>query len=470
LKILGPKSIDSKIKEENGEDFNYGEFSLLLEESRKKLEEGHKEGVTLRVYLVNIELSDESPKEIRESMRELGALVRTLGDECVGASLQKKEKPNPATLIGEGKVSAIRQSCKELNVDYVAFDRELSPSQVRNLEKAFHLPVIDRTGIILQIFKRNAKTKEAKTQIEIARLEYLYSRISNSWISWERQRGGGKSAGGAIQRGLGETFLEMEKRRFRDKITALRKELEKIRVTQNVKRSLREGALKIVLVGYTNAGKTTLMNALTNSMLSAKDSLFETLDSSVRTLQGSQGLNILLTDTVGFIKNLPHSLVVSFKSTLEETLHADLLIHVVDASQSHYKDHIKTTENVLNEIGVKDVPVLYIFNKMDRMAHEMNFGKILKKVYPNSLCISGQKEEDIEKVRQEILKFFKKDVVETQFSIDPKDTDLLSLIYSKARVLDSSWEEERVKFKVRMRKEIYESVFSAKRLELGEFS
>ena len=440
---------------------NQVELSIILEESRRKIEKGDVK--FLRAYLVNLELPDEDPHEVRESLRELGALVRTLGDDCVGVTLQKKEKPVPATLIGEGKVLSIKKSCQELKVDYVAFDSELSPSQVRNLEKILGIPVIDRTGIILQIFQRNAKTKEAKTQIEIARLEYLYTRISNSWIAWERQRGGG-----SVQRGLGETFLEMEKRRFRDKISLLKKELEKVRTTQSVKRTGRHDALNVVLVGYTNAGKTTLMNGLTDSELSAKDSLFETLDSSVRKLKGTEGLNILVTDTVGFIRNLPHSLVSSFRSTLEEVLHADLLVHVVDVSQPYFKDHIKTTEQVLFEIGVRDTPVLYIFNKLDRLSHEVNLHRVLKRSYPHSLCISGQSEKDLERLKESILKFFLKDLIEIQCNVSVKNSELLSFIYTHTKILESQWNEDEAFFKLRMRRTTYDNLFLPNRSDLGD--
>ena len=339
------------------------ERSIALEQARIQLEQRSQGG--MNAYLVSLELLDNDPREIQESLVELGSLVRSLGDTPVGVTVQKRARVVPATHIGTGKAEELRQAAKDLKIDYVVFDQELSPSQVRNLEAVIERPILDRAGVILQIFRKNAKTREAKTQVEIAHLEYLAPRISNSWIAFERQRGGG--SGGTRLKGAGETQLELDKRRIREKITSLRKELSRIQTERSTQRKLRSEEFNVVLVGYTNAGKTTIMNALTESHLSAKDALFETLDSAVRTLKGSHNPKVLITDTVGFIRNIPHGLVASFRSTLQEAARADLLIHVVDVSHPHYKDHIQVTDSVLKEVGASEVDRMYVFNKIDEL-------------------------------------------------------------------------------------------------------
>jgi GTP-binding protein HflX len=339
---------------------------------------------------------------------------------------------------------------------------------VRNLERIIERPVLDRTEVILQIFRKNAKTREAQTQVEIARLEYLLPRISNAWIAFERQRG--SSGGAARVRGAGEAQIELDKRRMRDKIVALKRELEKISTEKLTQRKSRRSELSVVLAGYTNAGKTTLMNALTDSHLSARDSLFETLDSSVRTLKVHHKPKILITDTVGFIRHLPHALIASFQSTLNETSEADLLLHVVDVSHPTFKDHIRITDEVLREVGAADVPRLYVFNKFDQLEGEPRLGKILARTYPGCICMSANDPEDIEKLLAAVQEFFLKNMLEVTLevpyqpdleAVDPSQTNeehglpgkvdphAMGLIYGHTRVLETEWESDRVIFKVR---------------------
>lgn len=431
------------------------EKTIELEKARLQLENRDLGG--MKAYLVSLELPEDNPVEIQESLQELGALVRTLGDECLGVTVQKKTKPVPATYIGLGKAEEIKKSCQHLNIDYVTFDQELSPTQVRNLENLISKPVLDRTSIILQIFKKNARSKESRTQVEIAHLEYMAPRLSNAWIAWERQRGGG-GVGGRVK-GSGETQLEIDRRRMKDKIASLKKDLEKIERERETQRKNRIDEWNVVLVGYTNAGKTTLMNALTESQLSAKDSLFETLDSSVRRIRGTNNMNILVTDTVGFIRNLPHGLVASFRSTLEETCKADLILHVVDISNKSYKEHIKVTDEVLRQVGASDVPKIIIFNKIDAIIGEPQLPRILARSYPKSICISSQKEEDIKKFRETIVQFLAQNMIEKVFHVHYEDSKMLSLIYSHTRVLEAKWTQEEGIFKVRMSKSIYHRYF-----------
>jgi GTP-binding protein HflX len=443
------------------------EKSIALESGRLRVE--GRTGGSLNCYLVGVEAPDSEQSELKESLSELGALVRTLGDEVTGVTVQKRARITPATYIGSGKAEELAQRCRELKVDYVAFDVELSPTHVRNLERIIERPVLDRTEVILQIFRKNAKTKEAQTQVEIARLEYLLPRISNAWIAFERQRGG--SGGSARVRGAGEAQLELDKRRMRDKITALRRELEKISTEKLTQRKARRSEFSVVLVGYTNAGKTTLMNALTDSQLSAKDALFETLDSSVRTLKGTHKPKILLTDTVGFIRHLPHALIASFQSTLNETAEADLLVHVVDISHRNYKDHIRITDDVLREVGAADVPRLFVFNKLDQLEGEPRLERILSRTYPGCICMSANRPEDVNRLLEAIEGFFLRNMLEVTIDVPyPQgggasrrgdglssnhtlshgtDARSMGLIYSHARVLDTDWQDDLVRFRVR---------------------
>jgi GTPase len=428
------------------------ERDLARERARQKLETRIQGG--MRAYLVSLESHEDVASDIQESLVELGALVRSLGDSVEGVTVQKKQKVVPATFIGLGKAEEIALTANTLNVNYIVFDQEVSPTQMRNLEKILNLPVLDRAGLILQIFRQNAKTREAKTQVEIAQLEYLAPRISNAWVTFERQRGGGSKTKGA-----GETQLEMDKRRMKDRVASLRKDLEKIAVERKTQRKARADVWNVVLVGYTNAGKTSLMNTLTDSQLSAKDALFETLDSQVRVLKGAGSQRILLTDTVGFIRNLPHGLVASFRSTLEEAAHADLLLHVVDVSHAKFRDHIRVTDDVLKEVGAGEVPRLYVFNKSDLLLGEPHLPKIISKSYPNSLNISAQKPEDATRVKHAIEDYFTKEYVSRYLKIPHEESRLLGVLYQSARVDGTTWTDDCGVFRVRISQSVFEKFF-----------
>jgi GTP-binding protein HflX len=439
------------------------ERSLALERARHQLESRVQGG--LRAYLASLELVDDDPSQVQESLQELGSLVRSLGDEPMGATVQKRARVDAGTFIGQGKAEELRARAVELDCAYVVFDQELSPSQVRNLEKLIDKPVLDRTAVILQIFRKNAKTREAKTQVEIAHLEFLAPRLSNAWIAYERQRGGsgggggGGSGGGTRVRGAGETQLELDRRRMRDRIAGLRRDLEKIRRERETQRKARSDELKVALVGYTNAGKTTIMNALTESQLSAKDALFETLDSTVRLLRGTSKPRVLLTDTVGFIRNLPHGLVASFQSTLDETARADLLVHVVDLSHAHWKDHMRVTDEVLKEVGAGEVPRLLVFNKVDALKGEPRLARILERSHPGSVCVSASSEADMRRLREAILNYFLRDMVEFSIDVPYSDNRLMALVHGHARVLETAWKDDVASFRLRMSKETYARYF-----------
>lgn len=439
------------------------EKGLLLERARLQLENRLQGG--MRAYLVSLELSDADAAQVQEGLQELGSLVRSLGDEPMGASVQKRPRIDPGTFIGQGKAEELRNTARELGCDYVVFDQELSPSQIRNLEKLIERPVLDRTAIILQIFRKNAKTREAKTQVEIAQLEFLAPRLSNSWIAFERQRGGagggsGSGGGGGTRvKGAGETQLELDRRRMRDRIASLKKDLEKIQKERETQRKSRSDELKVALVGYTNAGKTTIMNALTDAQLSAKDALFETLDSTVRHLKGVSKPKVLLTDTVGFIRNLPHGLVASFRSTLEETAKADLLLHVVDVSHPYYKDHMRVTDEVLKDVGAGEVPRLLVFNKLDALKGEPRIARILQRAYPGCVCMSASSENDMRRLRDAILDYFLRGMVEATFEVPYDDSRMMALVHAHTRVLETQWKDDVAVFRVRMSKEVQARYF-----------
>lgn len=338
--------------------------------------------------------------------------------------------------MGIGKIHELAELVKEYGANYVAIDHALSGAQIKNIEKILCCQVLDRSTVILDIFARHAKSKEAKTQIEIARLEYLLPRMVGAWTHFEKQAGGN-----IAMRGAGEKQIEIDRRRARDRIGRLHKKLDTIRMERATQRKLRRNELKVSIVGYTNSGKTTLMNALTHSGMKGENKLFATLDSSVRTIDPGTRPLILLSDTVGFIRKLPPTLVASFKSTLEEVLNADLLLHVVDISSENYEVQMQATEEVLKEIGAGDVPLLTIFNKIDRVEDRL-YAKLLQKRYRNSCVISSFEPEDVKKVRSYIFDFFTEQFAESSLHVPYDNHAAWSLIHKSCVILDASYERE----------------------------
>jgi GTP-binding protein HflX len=318
-----------------------------------------------RVFLVGAEFKSRNPADAgRESLSELGELAATAGGEVIGDGLQKLEAPAPATFIGKGKAEEFAAFCRRNDVDTVIFDDELSPAQSRNLEKIFNCKILDRTALILDIFAQRARTREGKLQIELAQLQHLLPRLTRFWGHLSRQAGGIGMRGGE-----GETQLETDRRRVQDRIARISRELELVRRQRGLQRSARQrGHWPLAsIVGYTNAGKSTLLNALTGADVLVKDILFATLDPTTRRLRLPTNQNVLLTDTVGFIRKLPHGLVEAFKATLEEVVQADLLVHVVDLSHPKAEEQIQAVNAVLDEIGAGEKPTIMVFNKMDRL-------------------------------------------------------------------------------------------------------
>ena len=311
-----------------------------------------------RVVLIGVINQEQDEKKVEEYLDELAFLTRTAGARPIKKFRQQLTRPNPKTYIGTGKISEIKEYNKEHNIDTVIFDEELTPSQLRNVEKMMKIKVMDRTNLILDIFARRAKTAHAKTQVELAQYEYLLPRLTGMWTHLERQRGG------IGTRGPGEREIETDRRIVRDKITRLKNQLARIDKQKATQRKNRGKLVRVALVGYTNVGKSTLMNVLSKSDVFEEDKLFATLDTTVRKV-AIGNLPLLLTDTVGFIRKLPHSLVESFKSTLDEVREADLLLHVVDISHPGFEEQIRIVNQTLHDIGAGDTPSYMVFNKID---------------------------------------------------------------------------------------------------------
>ena len=316
-----------------------------------------------RAVLIGVITKDQDEAKSKEYLDELEFLTYTAGGEVVKRFTQKIDIPNPKTFIGTGKMEEVEAYVKANDIGSVIFDDELSPSQQKNIERLLKCKIIDRTGLILDIFAQRAKTSYARTQVELAQYQYLLPRLTGLWTHLERQRGG------IGMRGPGETEIETDRRIVRDKIALLRKKMETIDKQMAVQRGNRGALIRVALVGYTNVGKSTLMNVISKSDVFAENKLFATLDTTVRKVVIGN-LPFLLSDTVGFIRKLPTQLVDSFKSTLDEVREADLLLHVVDISHPNFEDHIASVNQILSEIGSADKPTVMVFNKIDAYTHE----------------------------------------------------------------------------------------------------
>lgn len=315
-----------------------------------------------RAILIGVISSGQDEAEVEEYLEELSFLAETAGAEPLKRFTQKIDIPNPKTFVGKGKIEEIAQYVSENNVDIAIFDDELSPSQLRNIEKALECRVLDRTNLILDIFARRARTSHARTQVELAQYQYLLPRLTGLWTHLERQRGG------IGLRGPGETEIETDRRIIRDRISLLKEQLKKIDTQMSVQRKNRGKMVRVALVGYTNVGKSTLMNLLSKSEVFAENKLFATLDTTVRKVVIGN-LPFLLSDTVGFIRKLPHDLVESFKSTLDEVRESDLLIHIVDISHQNFDDQITVVNETLRELGASEKPLIIVFNKTDAFSY-----------------------------------------------------------------------------------------------------
>ena len=414
-----------------------------------------------RALLISIRTPDVSQHEVDESLSELARLVNTLGFSVVGTKTQRQKSTKQLSVLGTGKLEELATLTGESEAEFdtdkfdsnefddadfnellasddiqeqanvVVFDCELSPNQLRNVETALGVEVYDRTRVIIEIFSKHARTRTAKLQVEIARLNYLTPRIRDE-NSGDRERQKG--------RWIGETAFEVNRRRIRDKIADLKKELKKLQKEMQGRRSGRVEQLCVALVGYTNAGKSSLMRALTDSEVLVEDKLFATLDTTVRTLQPPTQPRILISDTVGFIKKLPHDLVASFHSTLEEAKDADLLLYVVDASDQNFVSQLAVVDQVLAQLNVDFNNKLLLLNKVDCLTEEQQLD--LLETYPDALQISTRDKSDVAVVHQEIQDFLEKKMCSACFHIPYTASGIMGEIHSKMLVIDEQYHED----------------------------
>ena len=398
-----------------------------------------------RALVVAVQLPDASDVEFEASLTELRQLAKTLGFEVVGTFTQKRASFDSAGYLGAGKRKELHEQVTLDRADLVLVDHDISPSQAHKLEKEVGCEVMDRTMVILEIFHRHARSSAARAQVEIARLGYMAPRMREAAkLAGPKDRARSGTGG----RSGGESHGELDRRKIRDRIAELQKELDAMglgRKTQRARRQDRQGLARVALVGYTNAGKSTLMRGLTGSEVLVADKLFATLDTTVRTLHPESVPRVLVSDTVGFIKNLPHGLVASFKSTLDEALDATLLAHVVDASDPGFERQIAVTEEVLDEIGAQAVPRLLVFNKIDRGGDEA----ALRAKYPGCIVMSARREGDVAKLRAAIVAFFQRHLVEAEIFLPWAAQKLRGEIFADCEVLEERAEGEGAFLRVR---------------------
>jgi GTP-binding protein HflX len=395
---------------------------------------------------------DACPTALRDSLAELGELTMTAGGEVIDNGIQKMESLSPATFIGKGKAEEFADFCRRNDVDTVIFDDDLSPAQCRNLEKIFECKILDRTSLILDIFAQRARTREGKMQIELAQLQHLLPRLTRFWGHLSRQSGGIGMRGGE-----GESQLEADRRKVSERIDKIERDLDAVRrqrATQRAGRQRSQWPLASI-VGYTNAGKSTLLNALTGSDVLAKDILFATLDPTTRRLKLPTNQNVLLTDTVGFIKKLPHGLVEAFKATLEEVVRADLLLHVVDISHAQAEEQIAAVNSVLAEIGADEKSTVMVLNKMDRLNSEgtgAGSGALnrLQEIFPHAVAISAATGEGIPALLAEIGTQLRPKREFLELQIPHEQSALIARLHKVGQVIERRYNGKTARFKARI--------------------
>jgi GTP-binding protein HflX len=401
---------------------------------------------TERVYLIGIALRQQSPAEVEESLDELQELAGTAGGTVVGRAMQRLEHPHPATCIGTGKAEQLKLICQAENVDTVIFDDELTPAQGRNLERVFECKILDRTSLILDIFGQRAQTREGKLQVELARLRHLLPRLTRYWTHLSRQKGGIGMRGGE-----GETQLEADRRKVQERIEKLGRELGEVRRQRSTQRHGRQRHQWPLasIVGYTNAGKSTLFNALTGATVLEEDQLFATLDPTTRRLQLPTNQNVLLSDTVGFIRKLPHQLVEAFKATLDEVVQADLLLHVVDVTSPRAGEQIEAVNAVLEEIGAHTKPTMTVFNKVD-LFEDGDPGPGWHNAHAGAVCVSAKTGKGFEGLMAELGTRLRPVREFVEVIIPHGRAALLSRLHEVGQVVESKFDGEGGHFKVRI--------------------
>jgi GTPase len=433
-----------------------------------------------RAVLVGVQLAGTSDSDHASDLAELGRLVQTLGYDVVATVTQRRDAIAAAAVLGEGKLKELAAltggkgivpsgaaevktkarakwapavlegdapdtgpdgegDARDSKPSVVVVDHEISPSQARNLERATGAQVLDRTGVIVDIFHRHARSREARIQVEIARLNYVAPRMRESTGTKDRQRG----------KGAGEAAIELDRRKIRDRIAELGQQLIAIQKEQENRRHARQDQLRVALVGYTNAGKSSLMRALTGSQVLVEDKLFATLDTTVRALEPETKPRVLVSDTVGFIKKLPHDLVASFRSTLAEALEASLLLYVVDAADPMHEAQLEVTRKVLREIGAHTVPSMLVFNKSDRIDARERDAIVRRHGAESAMVVSAHNPEDVDALRRAVLAFFEGSMVEDVLVVPYAKQALLGDVYESARVVAEEYDDHGTRLRVR---------------------
>ncbi|CUS98517.1 GTPase HflX [Candidatus Kryptobacter tengchongensis] len=388
-----------------------------------------------RAIVVGVIFPHQTKAQVDEYLDELELLADTAGADVICRIYQEREKPDPAFFIGRGKAEQIAKIVGEEKIDVVIFDDDLSGVQIRNLEDVINCKVIDRTTLILDIFASHARTAPAKIQVELAQLEYLLPRLTGKWRHLSKQYGG------IGTKGPGETQLETDRRLVKRKIAILRRKLSEIDNQRKIQRKGRRDIFRVALVGYTNAGKSTLLNALADANAYVEDKLFATLDATTRVVRLSPTRKILLTDTVGFIRKLPHHLIASFKSTLDEVVEADILIHVVDISAPNFREQIKVVEETLEELNSLDKPTILAFNKIDKL-QDRSLIYSLANEYKNAVFISASRGVNIHTLKEKISQMIDDHYVEITGKVEISNSKAISLIYKFGEVLDVKYDTD----------------------------
>ena len=395
-----------------------------------------------RALIVSLQLPHKSNAEVQSSLEEMSSLTYSLGGEVAGKIVQARSQIHPAYFFGKGKLDEIKLTLKNEAVDALLVDNQLSPKQTQNLEKILECEVLDRTQVILEIFAKNARTREAKLQIGLAQAEYLLPRLVGLWKHLDRERGGIGAS-----RGTGEKQIEKDRQFLRQRITRFKAQLERVDKERNTQKQRRSNCLQVSLIGYTNAGKSTIMNALTNSGLLVEDRLFATLDSTTRLLEEDTRPKVLLSDTVGFISNLPHEVVAAFRSTLSTVKDADLLLEIVDASDN-IDEHLQTTADVLEDLDSLSIPIIKVFNKIDRISPTRLL--MLEKMYPEAVFVSVKNSAEnghdnssslVDIIRKKILHFFDERMKTVTIRLDYLHSQQLANIYEWSRVDNIDYQE-----------------------------
>ncbi|MDP2208516.1 MAG: GTPase HflX [Bacteroidota bacterium] len=395
--------------------------------------------------VVGIKLPNLTRQHVNDYLDELVLLADTAGSEVVHRIVQERVRIEASTFIGAGKAEEIAELVKEENINLVIFDDDLSRTQVRNLEKIINCKIVDRSGLILDIFAARAKSKEAMTQVELAQLQYTLTRLTRMWTHLSKQYGG------IGTKGPGETQIETDRRAIRKRLQLLKEKLTQIDKEREVQRKGRKDFTRIALVGYTNAGKSTLMNALADADVFVEDRLFATLDTTVRLMQLPHSQKVLLSDTVGFIRKLPPNLIASFKSTLAEVVEADILLHVVDVSHPLFEEHIQTVISTIEELGAETKITILVFNKIDALTDRTILNELTKK-FVGSIAVSALRGINIPALKEKLFSYVSEEFIERVVETDHLNYKVISKLHDIGEILEKKFGNKKVSIKIRFNK------------------